>query len=226
MQIRTYILLVAFTLCFVTATMAQHGKVEVKNGLGVGGGITLFDIITDNFDTKQGSGWMVTGSATADLPHKWYNISYSIQISENKLDISGRMTDDVAGNEMIGYKLFAAQAGLFMHAKIIGSNLTLDFGPYLQYNGKLELQNSNQENYLINNYDLLKSQDIEDISQFNINGAIGLTAGIGPVKIRGQYIYGFLNSLNKLNDQELNLNNSEEFKGNMSMFAFIAMFTF
>jgi len=227
MQIRTSIVLVALTICFVTSTTAQHGKVEIKNGLAVGGGVTLFDIQTDNFNTESKLGWMVAASATADLPHKWYNISYSIQIAENKMAIEGsQFAGDAASSKQIDFKIFTAQVGLLWHIKLAGPLLTLDLGPQLQYNGKLELQSDNSDNIYVHLTDgpSLLAEDIEDISQFNINGAAGLTLAFGAIKVRGQYMYGFLNTFNKLNDQ--NLENEEELKGNMSMFAFTAVFTF
>ncbi len=226
MQFRPYILLVALSITFVTITSAQPRQVDIRNGIALGGGVTFFDIITDNFITKQNSGYMALAMATGDLPHKWYNVSYFMQLSENNIDIAGRMTDDVAGNESLEYKMFAAQAGLIMHVKLIGSNLTIDLGPQIQYNGKLDLKNEMQQDFFINNYDQLQARDIENISQINVNGMVGATAGFGPFKARLQYIYGATNILNKLNDRGLNIGNAEKFKGNMSMLALTAMFTF
>lgn len=226
MKIRSFTLLVAFALCFVTMLHAQPKSYDINNGFGIGGGITQFDISTDNFNTKPGTGWMIQASATADLPHKWYNISYNIQLAQNKLEISGRMADDVAETQPINYEIFTAQLGLVIHVKLIKSFVTLDLGPQIQYNGQLELENDGQEGYFINGFDLLRTEDIRKISQVNVNGMAGLTAGFGPVKVRAQYMYGVTNMLNKLNDQQLNVPNGNEFKGNMSMWAFTALFTF
>ena len=100
------------------------------------GGITQFDISTDNFVTKKGNGFIGGMAATVDLPHKWYTVSYGMLLSENNIEISGRMIDDVAGNEMIAYKLMTVQVGFLFHAKILEDNLTIDPGPQLQYNAK------------------------------------------------------------------------------------------
>ena len=43
------------------------------------------------------------------------------------------------------YKLFAAQIALLVHIKIIDKYFTIDVGPMLQYNGKLELIEKGQE---------------------------------------------------------------------------------
>lgn len=226
MQIKTFILLVVLSIGFVTVSSAQTNY-NIRNGIGIGGGLTQYDIITDNFDTKKGSGWLIAGAASVDLPHKWYTVSYNIQVSENKLDISGRETDDVAGNEPIEYKVFAAQIGFNFHIKLIDQNLTIDLGPQLQYNGKLELQDDNQETFFINGYDNLQASDISDINQFNVNGVAGVSAGFGAFKLRAQYIYGFTNMLNKLNDQDLNVGtNASKFEGHQSMITGSVIITF
>lgn len=223
MKNKQYILLVALSMLFVTITQAQHKSYNIKNGFGVGGGISMFNIKTDNFTTTQGNGFVVSLNASVDIPNRWYNVSYGMQISESTLEISGRMTDDVAGNEQIEYKLMAAQLGFLFHAKIIGNNFTLDAGPQLQYNGDLDFKNSQQEDYYVNGYDDLSASDITEMSKFNINGAVGATAGFGPLRVRAQYIYGFLNMFNKLNN---NLDYGSTFKGNPETIMLTAIFTF
>jgi hypothetical protein len=227
MKFKHYCLLVAFTVGFVTTTYSQHTTFAIKNGFGVMGGISQYDIITDNFITKSKQGWVGGLSSTVDIPNEWYNVSYGMQVSENNLEISGRAIRDVEGNEMIEYKLMAVQLGFTYHAKVISNNVTIDFGPQIQYNGKLELKDKAKEGYFINGYDNLTAEEIVDISQFNVNGMAGISAGIGSFRIKAQYIYGFFNILNKLNDKNFNVGNAtEKFKGNQSMLVFAAMFSF
>ncbi|QRM88693.1 hypothetical protein FG167_05425 [Lacinutrix sp. WUR7] len=227
MKFKQYILLVALSIGFVTINYAQHRTVPIKNGVGILGGLTQFDIMTDNFDTKAGNGWIAGGSATVDLPHKFYNMSYSIQLSENTVGIAARPIPLITSEEYIDYKLFTAQISLQAHIKIVESFLTLDVGPMLQYNSELELKDDKYENYFISNYTNLQAKDISDISKFNVDGAIGLSAGISHFRIKVQYIYGFTNMLGKLNKNDLDtLGNSEsKFKGNQSMLAFTLMIT-
>ena len=129
MKFKHYILLVSLTIGFVTTTYSQHKTYAINNGFGIMIGIIQYDIKTDNFITKQGLGFVGGLSATLDLPHKGYTVSYGIQLSENNLEISGRMTDYVAGNEMLEYKLKVVQLGFTYHKKIFGDNLTIDIGP-------------------------------------------------------------------------------------------------
>ncbi|WP_223032350.1 hypothetical protein [Hanstruepera marina] len=229
MQFIRLILLVAISIGFVTTGYAQrrpHGTIPIVNGIGISGGITQFDFQTDNFETKAGNGWAVAGSATVDIPHKWYNISYMIQIAENNVGIAASQVP-LGTEEFLDYKIFTAQIALLMHVKIIGPYLTLDLGPMLQYNGEMELKDDTKENYFIKNYDALLAQDISDISKFNIDGTVGLSAGISHFRVKAAYIYGFLNTFDKLNGKNLNVGtNTNKFKGNQSMFVFSLMVSF
>ena len=98
----------------------------------------------------------------------------------------------------------------------------------LQYNSNLELKDDQQELFLITNYNSLTANNITEISNFNVNGAVGLTAGFSIIKFRAQYIYGFTNTLNKLNSNKaIDLtDNNNKFKGNQSILTFSAMITF
>lgn len=227
MKYKPYIVLVVFAIGFVTAGYGQHPIYQIRNGFGITAGVTQYNIITDNFETESSIGWIGGISATADLPHKWYTISYGMLFSQNYLEVSGRMTDDVAGNEMLKYKLMTVQLGLIFHAKIIGDNLTFDFGPQFQYNDKLRLEDSSKESYFINGYDAVSALDITEISKANFNGLAGFSGGFGAFKIRAWYTYGFTNILNKLNDRNIDTGeSSEKFKGNQSMIAAAIQFSF
>ncbi|WP_426431897.1 hypothetical protein ACPX19_05125 [Winogradskyella sp. HB-48] len=219
-------LLVAVCTLFVTLSYAQHKRYAIRNGIGIQGGVTQFDIITDNFVTKSNYGFMGGLSASVDIPHKWYNVSYNFLLSQNNIDIAAFSLLN-SNEEFVEYKLLTAQLSFLLHVKLIKSNLTLDLGPMLQYNGDLELKDDSKEGLIVASYDSLLTEDISKISNFNVNGAVGLSAGFGPFRLRAQYIYGFTNMLNKLNDEELNVgSNDNKFKGNQSMIAFTAIITF
>lgn len=220
---RKFIVLVAISIGFVTTSFSQRrGIVNISNGIGIGGGLTQFDIKTDNFETKAGNGWIAGMAATLELPHRWYTVSYGIQVSENNMEVMGRQSS-ISAPELLEYKLMAVQAQFLFHAKLAKDYLMIDAGPMLQYNGELELKDSSQDNYLIYGYSALMAKDISDISKFNANATIGATAGFSRFKFRVQYIYGLTNMLNKLNDQNLDPTPSEKpFKGNQSMLTFMA----
>lgn len=229
MKYNAIYLLVVILLCFVTKSFSQRGNYDIVNGIGIFGGITQVDINTDNFITTNSNGFIGGLSATVDIPHRFYNMSYGMHISENNVQISARpsMLGNSDPNTFIEYKLFAAQVALMGHIKLAGSYVTLDLGPMLQYNSRLELNDSSKEGYFINNYSNLRATDIADVSKFNLNGAAGITAGFKFIKLRAHYIYGFTNMLKKLEDQSLDTSGGDaRFKGNMSMLVFGAMISF
>jgi hypothetical protein len=227
MKNKLLLLLVALSIGFVTNIFAQRGNYRIANGIAITGAMTNFNIVTDNFNTKQDTGFLGGMTATVDIPNRWYNISFGMQLSENHLKIEGRsdaLTKDIA---FIEYKLFAAQVAMLAHIKLIDNNVTIDVGPMLQYNGKLELNNTAEENYYINNYSNVTASDITNISQFNINGAIGASAGLDFIKLKVQYIYGFTNIFKKLNSQNLDTSSGNgSFKGNQSMLVLGAFVSF
>ena len=226
MQKKQFIILVVFCIGFVTVSIAQHKRVSIKNGIGLIGGITQYDIQTDNFITKSGDGFIGGMVATVDLPHKWYTVSYGFQFSQNSLEITGRPSLMTITQEPIDYDIKMAQVAFMLHIKLLSDNLTLDLGPQLQFNSGLELKNDSQKNFVIEGYDNLFAEDLSDISKFNANGLVGASAGIGNFKLRATYSYGFTNILGKLNNQDFNLSNADRFEGNQTMLSFALMITF
>ena len=221
-------LLVAITLCFVTNSLAQRGNYHITNGISVTGGISKFNILTDNFETKESNGFAGGFLATVDIPLRWYNISFGMQLAENHVEVLGRPALESTQEEFIDYKLFAAQVAMFMHLKVVPNHFTIDIGPMIQYNSKLEYDDKNQEGYYINNYANLTAEDITNISQFHLNGSVGASAGIKNFKLKAQYIYGFTNMLKKLEKQGFEIPEGENarFKGNQSMLVFGATVSF
>ena len=214
-------LFVAISILFVTVSTSQNYRIQ--NGIGVFGGVTRFNIDTDDLVTQSESGWLAGLAATVDLPNRWYNLSYTIQLSENKLGVAAIPIGGTQ-TESIDYKVFTAQIALLGHIKIIKNHLTIDAGPMLQYNSDLDLQDEAKETYLIDGYNTIRADEITGISRFNINGAVGASLGIDKFKLRAQYIYGFTNMLSKLN--KANFSEDVDFKGNQSMLVFTAMFVF
>ena len=162
-------------------------------------------------------------AATVDLPHRWYNVSYNIQLGENKTGIAA-LRPLGSQSEFVDYKIFTAQIALVGHLKLINKHLTLDAGPMLQYNSDLNLEDQTKETYIIDGYNSIRANDISDISNFNVNATIGLTTGFDSFKCRAQYIYGFTNILGKLNDKTFS--ETLDFKGNQNMLVFSAVVVF
>ena len=227
MKYNRLFLLVALMLCFVTKSFSQKGNFRISNGIGIIGGITQFDIDTDNFNTKSSNGFIGGLMATVDIPLRWYNVSFSMQLSENAIEISGRPDLISTQEAFVEYKMFAAQVAMLLHVKVIPNHFSIDFGPMLQYNGRLEFKDKNQEGYYINNYTNLSAQDITNISQFNFNGALGASLGIKNFKMKAQYVYGLTNILKKLEGQDIDtVGGDSRFKGNQTMLVLGAVLSF
>jgi len=216
-----YYLLVVFTALFVTISYGQNYRIQ--NSIGVYGGLTQFDIDTDNLSTESGSGWLVGLAATVDLPHRWYNVSYNIQLAENQFGV-GASTAALGQVEFVDYKVFTAQIALIGHVKIIDKYLTVDVGPMLQYNGDINIQDESKQNFILDGYNTTTLNDLPEVSKFNVNGTVGATLGFDSFKVRAQYIYGFLNSFKSTDNQ--NLVENINLEGNQNMLVFSAMFLF
>jgi hypothetical protein len=218
MKINRFFILVVSVLCFVTNIQAQKkGRVRITNGFSIQGGATLFDIITDNFETSQGVGFLGGLHATVDLPHKWYNVSLGMLFSQNNIGISARPTLVSLESEDVDFKILAVQLNPLFHIKIIPKHISLHLGPSIQYNGQLDVQDMDQEGYFINNYINLTAEDIRPISQINVNGIVGASVGIKHFKLTAKYMYGFTNILGNLDDENLNtLGGASDFEGNAS----------
>jgi len=220
-------LLIPFVLCFVTSSFSQKGHYRITNGINITGGATKFDLLTDNFKTKASNGFAGGFLATVDIPLRWYNMSFGMQFSENNIEILGRPTLMSTENEYIKYNMFAVQMAMLMHVKVVPNHFTIDLGPMLQYNSKFEFKDKSQEGYYINNYNNLSANEITNISQFHLNGAVGAALGIRNFKLKTQYIYGFTNMLKKLEKQSIDTSGgSARFQGNQSMWVFGATISF
>ncbi|MBD0836710.1 hypothetical protein [Aestuariibaculum suncheonense] len=222
MNYKQSLLLVAFMLCFVTTSFSQHRNYHITNGFSIFGGMTQFDIATDNFTTSKEWGFLGGMWATVDIPHRWYNVSFGMQLSESKLGILARpyraSEPSLEMESFVNYKMFAAQIALLGHIKLGTPDVTIDLGPMFQYNSDLEMKDKSQGEYKISNYDGLNASEIASISNFNLNGVVGITAGYKYVKLRAQYIYGATNILKRLNGKVLNTEGGKStFKGNQTM---------
>lgn len=174
------------------------------NRIGIFFGVNQFTLNTNNFQTKPGSGWNGGLSMRGNFYNDW-DMVYAMQFSENNFSVdtnSGFITEDT------NYKLASAQISLLWSYKIIENHLSLEFGPLVQVNGKLKIDQS-QENNIISGTTLL-AKDIVDISTFNFYPVIGITAGVRHVRLNISYQYGVNNMLGNLNSKNLGYS----FKGN------------
>jgi len=195
-----------FTVLLCLSNMVCFSQYDYRdsNRIGISFGVNQFTLNTNDFQTKPGTGWNGGLSMRGNYYNNW-DMVYAIQFSENNFSVatnSGFITEDT------NYKLASAQISLMWSYKIVENHLSIEMGPLVQINGKLDVEND-KENNIITGTTLL-AKDIMDISQFNFYPVLGITAGVRHVRLNVSYQYGVNNMLGNLNDQNLGYN----FKGN------------
>ena len=195
-----------FVFVFTLISMAVFAQYDYRdsNKIGISIGVNQFTLNTNNFQTKPETGWNAGLSMRGNFYNSW-DMVYAMQFSENNFSVttnSGFITEDT------NYKLASAQISLMMSYKIFENHLSVEFGPMIQINGKLNVD-KDQENNIITGTTYL-AKDIVDISTFNFYPTIGITSGFRHVRMNISYQYGINNMLGNLNSQNLGYS----FKGN------------
>lgn len=197
---RSFLLLIVF----ISVTASAQYEYRDSNRIGISFGINQFTLNTKNFEAKPGQGWNGGLSMRGNYYNDW-DMVYAMQFSENNFSVttnSGFITEDT------NYKLPSAQISLMLSYKFIENHLSVEFGPLVQINGKLNIE-KDKENNIISGTTLL-AKDIVAISKFNFYPTVGITAGVRHLRLNVSYQYGVNNMLGNLNKQSLGVN----FKGN------------
>jgi hypothetical protein len=195
-----------FTVVLILISMVGFAQYNYRdsNRIGISIGLNQFTLNTNNFQTKPGTGWNGGLSMRGNYYNDW-DMVYAMQFSENNFSVatnSGFITEDT------NYKLSSAQISLMWSYKIVENHLSLEFGPLVQINGKLNVEKG-QENNIISGTTLI-AKDIVDISTFNFFPVLGITAGVRHIRLNVSYQYGINNMLGNLNNKNLGYS----FKGN------------
>lgn len=195
-----------YTSVFILISITAFAQYEYRdsNRIGISLGVNQFTLNTTNFITKPGSGWNGALSMRGNFYNDW-DMVYAMQFSENNFSVATKTP--FLANEDVNYKLPSAQISLQLSYKFIENHLSVEFGPLVQVNGKLKIDNQN-ENNIISGTTLL-AKDIVDISKFNFYPTVGITAGVRHFRVNVSYQYGLNNMLGNLNTKNLGVN----FKG-------------
>lgn len=202
--------LVIFSLFFFQQTFAQRNY-DGYNFLGVQGGITFFDIQTDDLVTQQQEGF-VAGFTSRGAFRNNFDLIYGISFQSASVGVQG-MDPLGTDTQNINYTIQGAQINFLGSYNIIKKHLSIEFGPVFDINGKMKLDQDEYEDYILTGYNTLTAKNIQEISRFNVRLAGGITAGLEHFRISAQYQYGITNMLGKLNDENLE---NDDFKGNSS----------
>jgi len=198
-------------LFFVFAPIfSQYGRQD-GNRIGITAGVTQSSLLGSNFIAKPGIGFNGGFSVRGNYYNNWSMI-YGMQFFSSNFSLaSSSVTSSAKQTE---FNLQGAQVRLLASYNIVKNHVSIDFGPVLQVNGKMTVNQLDEANTI--NGTLLKAKDLEEVTTINGNLYLGVAAGNRRVRAILHYQYGINNILNRLND-DLDLktaNLNRDFKGN------------
>lgn len=205
------------TLLFCLTINAQYGRRDA-NRIGISGGLTYMGLFSSQFNAKPELGWTGGFSLRGNYYNDW-QMTYGMHFTESNFSLQ-----PLIGNQDINYKMQAVQVFLTGSYMIIEDHLTLEIGPVLQVNGKLQI-NKEDEIKLLKDSEFLTAKDLTDVTKISGNLYAGMTAGIKNVRLHVAYQYGVNNFMNNLNkNKEIQILNGENFKANYGILS--GMITF
>lgn len=207
--------------CIFLQQIYAQRNYDGYNFLGIQGGVTLFDIKTDDLVTNQQTGF-TAGFTTRGAFRNDFDLIYGLSFQNAAIGVESRSFPGT-DSQNIGYTVQGVQINLLGSYNIVPKHLSIEFGPIVNINGKLKLDDDKFKDVILSGYETLSAKDIQDISRFNIHLAGGLTAGLEHFRVYGQYQYGLTNMLGKLNDKNLE---NKDFKGHSSTIIFGAVVYF
>ena len=192
---------------------SQYGRQD-GNRIGISAGILQSTLFTDNFDSKPELGFNGGLSVRGNYYNNWSMI-YGMQFFYNKFSIESTSLNSL--EKATDFNLQGVQVRLLLSYNVVEDHVSIDFGPVLQINGKLNVATKDENNVL--NGTAIMAKQIVDVSPINGNVYAGISAGGKVVRLVVFYEYGFTNVFNKLNknDDLKLLNGNEKFKGNIGM---------
>lgn len=195
--------LIILLLFATTIGSAQYGYRD-SNMIGITLGLNQFNVNTSDFETKPGDGWNVGLSMRGNAFNDWDAI-YGLQFSEYNFTVA-TFSQALIERET-NYKLSCANVTFQLSYKFIENHLSVEFGPMVQINGKLAIEETD-EDYIVKGNPTVLAKDLTDISNVTIYPVVGLTAGVRNVRLNVTYQYGINNMFGKIDG---------DFKGNASV---------
>ena len=211
LQIKSYQFMIKkMTVLLVMISSFGFAQTGYRDGnrIGLSAGLSQTTLFTNNFDAKPELGFSGGLSVRGNYYNNWSMI-YGMQFFSNNFSLESSF------NQKIKYNIQGVKVRLLLSYNVVEDHVSIDFGPVLQINGKLQLPTSD-ENLTIKGT-MLKANDIVNVSPVSGNFYLGVSAGSKVIRAVFFYEYGFTNFLNKLNkDASLQaLNNGDSFKGNL-----------
>jgi hypothetical protein len=164
---------------------AQYNEKD-SNRIGISLGVNQFTMNSSDFDSKPGIGWNAGLSVRGNF-YNDFDMVYDIRFSENSFTIESTnpVLDDV------DVKIQSAQISLLLSYKFIENHLSVEAGPMFQFNGKLDIDESDELTTIDNAG--LTMKDIQEIPVFNFYPTVGITGGVKHVRAHLYLQYGVTN---------------------------------
>jgi len=213
---------------FIFQSASSQRNYDQRNHLGLTGGIGFFDIITDDFETEQGTGYAF-GFTTRGAFYNNFDLIYGVNFVQSQIGILANNVSDPTNNfqsQYVNYTILAAQINFLVSMNIINDRLSLEAGPLLNVNGKMKIDQEEFEDFLVEGYDSLSSGDIQNISRVHFFLMGGITGGIENFRVGAQYQYGVTNIFNRFNDTAEIEKPNGKFDGHASTILLIATLYF
>ncbi len=203
-----------FTSILILFSAISFSQYQNKDGnrIGITAGISQSSLFTDNFNAKPGIGYNGGLSVRGNYYNNWSMI-FGMQFFQNTFSLeSTSLTTTLKETE---FNVSGAQVRLLLSYNVVKDHVSIDFGPVFQANGNLSTKSTDENNFLAGT--TLKASQIEDISKFNGNIYVGVSAGNRRLRAVLYYQYGVTNLFNNLNNNDaLRVQNgNKDFKGNV-----------
>lgn len=203
--------LVVLVTLLTFSVSAQRGYKD-SNRIGIGGGLTQMNIYTSNFSVTPEAGWIGGLSVRGNYYNNW-QMSFGMFFTESNFSIP---TVGISGKEDLSFKLSAVQIYLLPSYVISENHFNIEFGPVLQVNGKLAVDEKKENNLLLDQPGLV-AKDILDVSKINANFYFGINGGVKNFRARIGYQYGLTNFFGNLKNNDNVKLTGEKFKGHLGL---------
>lgn len=196
------IFIFAGILCFSFNADAQRRLWDGEyNRLGLQAGANYFNIVTNDLPITPKVSW-TAGFTTRASFYNDFQFVYGINFYDFKMSIDGREKVELnSPSQAIEYNMIGVQGNFFGSYKLYEHYLSIEAGPVIQVNGKLDAR-QDKELWYLSNYNI-NAIDIEKVSTLNFNMAVGVSGGFETVKFWVQYQYGLNNMFKGLEDEGL-----------------------
>lgn len=179
------ILIVVFSLSQINA---QRFTSNITR-LGIGADATFLQIQSDQVNTTTQTGFAGYLESRGEFS-RYFDVIYSIGVFNHNIELQ-----EFASNETIESSMLGAEVKfLFAFRPFQNKYVTLEAGPALMLNGEFKFDDADLTRF-VGSENPITLQEFEKVNPINLNGIVGISAGLDNVRLTAHYHYGFFDSL-------------------------------